>query len=122
MREIEDNDEFMWKDAHLQNFKNKVSTVNLTKDFKPTTYTTETVFRPQLLSKRDTTQVATPGTAGMSQTMSSNLGKGLFSPRFQLSKPHLASGGFSNHLHSPNMRYMNSAKEAMQEGLREAEY
>ena len=110
MREIEDNDEFMWKDAHLQNNKSKVSTVNLTKDFKPSTYTTETVFRPQLLSKRDTSQVATPGgTAGMSQTMSSNLGKGLFSPRFQLSKPQLGS----NHLLSPNMRYMNSAKEAM---------
>jgi len=100
-----------------------VSTVNLTKDFKPSTYSTETVFRPQLLSKRDTSQVVSPGsTAGMSQTMSSNLGKGLFSPRFQLSKPQLATGGFSNHLQTPNMRYMNSAKEAMQEGLRQAEY
>ena len=119
MRKIEDNDKFMWKDAHRQTNKYKVSTVNLTKDFKPSTYTTETVFRTQLLSKREKSQVATPGgTAGMSQTMSSNLDKGLFSPRFQLSKPQLGS----NHLQSPNMRYINSAKEAIQEGLTQVEY
>jgi len=83
-----DSDELMWGEAsHTQSKKNvekKLSTMNVTRDFKPSpqSYTTETVFRPQLLTKRENSQ------APASTSNSNSLGKTFHSPRFQwMNKP-----------------------------------
>jgi hypothetical protein len=113
------NSNFMNKIPLGNKIGKKLSTVNLTKDFKPTlqAYTTETVFRPTLLTPKDAMNpMATTSTnTFMSPRFSKNA-----SPVKPLNKAQNLRVS-SNTTNNGTLRYLNPAKEALKEGLKQAE-
>ena len=91
MNEGDASDDLMLRDANhtlgKKNVAKQLSSMNVTGKPSLSSYTTEKVFRPQLLTKRDNVQ-SPPKSGAVTSAITSNLGKTLHSPRFQwINKP-----------------------------------